>query len=171
MTTRIASLKLSVPLACLLSLAGGGVAAANPFICCRSGPTMAEAVAQVPPVTAGLARVWFLRQFQPYQTNAVPMISANGAPVGLSQPGTAFYRDFAPGAYSFSVPSYGVDFGQTADLNLTASQQVFLEVQSLRGWASCGDSCERDTLYVRPISAGWAALYFPTLTYLDQARS
>jgi hypothetical protein len=53
---------------------------------CVFGPTAAAAVPQVPPVQAGTARVWFLRQFSPGESLATPIISANGAPVYLSLP-------------------------------------------------------------------------------------
>ena len=81
---------------------------------CMSGPTLAAVVLQAPPIQAGLARVWFLRQFEPGESLATPIISANGVPVGESLPGTVFLRDFTPGTYTFTVPSYGVDFGQAA---------------------------------------------------------
>ena len=48
----------------LLAVTNSTSHAFNPFICCRSGPTVAEAIEQVPPLRAGLARVWFLRQFR-----------------------------------------------------------------------------------------------------------
>jgi hypothetical protein len=67
-----------------------------------SGPTAAAAVPQVPPIQRGLARVWFLRQFEPGESLATPIISANAAPVGQSLPGTAFLRDFSPGTDWFS---------------------------------------------------------------------
>ena len=138
----------------------------NPFICCRSGPTVAEAIAQVPPLRAGLARVWFLRQFEPTESMATPMISANGVPMWISQPGTGFIRDFLPGTYIFTVPSYGVDSGQAATLQLVAGTQTYLEVQSLRSWADFGDTAQRDTLYVRQISPYWAEKYFQAMIYL-----
>jgi hypothetical protein len=134
-----------------------------------SGPTLAATVSQAPPLQAGLARVWFLRQFEPGESLATPIISANAVPVGESLPGTVFLRDFTPGTYTFTVPSYGVDFGQAAILQLAAGTQTYLEVQSLRSWAGAGgDNFQRDTLYVRAISPHWAEKYFPTLRYLGQ---
>jgi hypothetical protein len=96
------------------------------------------------------------------------MISANGVPVGLSEPGTAFIRDFLPGTYAFTVPSYGVDSGQAATVRLAPGTQTYLEVQSLSRWASCGDNCQRDTLYMRAISPDWAEKYFPAMIYLGR---
>jgi hypothetical protein len=139
------------------------------LIGCMSGPTLAAAVSQTPPIQTGLARVWFLRQFEPGESLATPIISANGVPVGESLPGTVFLRDFTPGTYTFTVPSYGVDFGQAATVQLAAGTQTYLEVQSLRSWAGAGgDNFQRDTLYVRAISPYWAEKYFPTLRYLGQ---
>jgi hypothetical protein len=67
------------------------------------------------------------------------------------------------------VPSYGVDFGQAASVQLAAGTQTYLEVQSLRSWVSAGgDNFQRDTLYVRAILPYWAEKYFPTLKYLGQ---
>jgi len=115
----------------LLALTGATSVSANPFLCCRSGPTVAAAISQVPPIQAGLARVWFLRQLEPCETLTSPMISANGAPVRQSEPGTAFIRDFRPGTYTFMVPSYGVDTGQAATVQLAPGTQTYLDVQSL----------------------------------------
>lgn len=150
----------------LLAVTNSTSHAFKPFICCRSGPTVAETRAQVPPLRAGLARVWFLRQFEPTESMATPMISANGVPMCISQPGTAFIRDFLPGTYIFTVPSYGVDSGQAATLQLVAGTQTYLEVQSLRSWADFGDTAQRDTLYVRQISPYWAEKYFQAMIYL-----
>ena len=94
------------------------------------------------------------------------MISVNGVPMWISQPGTAFIRDFLPGTYIFTVPSYGVDSGQAATLQLVAGTQTYLEVQSLRSWADFGDTAQRDTLYVRQISPYWAEKYFQAMIYL-----
>jgi hypothetical protein len=156
MTPRIRLVRAMLVGICLQALTG-----------CIPAQTAAAAVTQVPPIQTGMARVWFLRQFEPGESLATPIISANGAPVGESLPGTAFLRDFAPGTYTFTVPSYGVDTGQAATVQLAAATQTYLEVQSLRSWAGAGgDNFQRDTLYVRAISAYWAEKYFPTLTYL-----
>ena len=67
-----------------------------------------------------------------------------------------------PGTYTFTVPSYGVDFGQAATVQLAPGTQTFLEVQSLRSWAGAGgDNFRRDTLYLRAISPYWPRNIFP----------
>lgn len=134
---------------------------------CISVPTVNATQAQLQPVPAGFARVWFLRQFEPTESLATPMIYVNGAPLAPSQPGAAFFRDLAPGSYTFTVDSYGVDANQSATLQLVPGMQPYLEIQSLRSWARFGDSSGRDTFYVRAISADWAAKYLPAMSYLD----
>src|SRR5262249_58312226 len=96
----------------------------------RAGREWGAGVSQAPPIQTGSARVWFLRQFEPGESLATPIISANGVPVAESLPGTVFLRDFTPGTYTFTVPSYGVDFGQAATVQLAAGTQTYLEVQS-----------------------------------------
>jgi hypothetical protein len=57
-----------------------------------------------------------------------------------------FLRDFTPGTCTFTVPSYRVDFGQAATVQLAAGTQTYLEVQSLRSWAGAGGgNFQRDT--------------------------
>src|SRR5215471_19560677 len=86
MTSRIRLVKALLIGICLQALTGY-----------MSGPTLAAALSQAPPIQAGLARVWFLRQFEPGESLATPVISANGVPVGESLPGTVFLRDLLRG--------------------------------------------------------------------------
>jgi hypothetical protein len=71
----------------LTALAG----CANPI-----APTATQAQAP-PPLAPGMARLWVLRQANPPGGNieaARPMVFANGAPIGESKEGTAFFHDF-----------------------------------------------------------------------------
>jgi hypothetical protein len=132
---------------------------------CVAGSSVAAVGPAAVPMQAGTARVWFLQLFTPAETLATPIISANGTPIAQSQLGGAFFHDFPPGTYTFTVPSYGVDTGQAQTVQLVAGTQTYLEVQSLRSWADSGDNTQRDTLYVRAISPVWAEKYFAMLTY------
>ena len=136
---------------------------------CTSGLSLATAQPTIPQVAPGNARVWFIRQFEPYESLARPMIYANRTPVAPSEPGGAFYRDFAPGGYTFTVDSYGRDWNQATTLQLTSGTQTYLEIQSLRNWASDGgeNGATRDTFYVRIPSPYFLTKYYlPQLTYL-----
>ncbi len=130
-----------------------------------AGPTVVQIAAQIPPIPAGLARVWFLRQFEPGESLRTPMIFVNGAALASSLPGTAFYRDVVPGTYTFSVETCTVDTNQAATLGLAPGAQIDLEIQSLSSFYAYG-CLPADTFYVRVIAPARAQLYFPQLTYL-----
>ena len=83
----------------------------------------AQPAAQLPPPSPGMARVWFVRQFEPSESLATPMIYVNGAPLAPSVPGTIFYRDLAPGTYSFSVDTCGTDINQFPTVQLAPGAQ------------------------------------------------
>ncbi|HEV8679465.1 MAG TPA: hypothetical protein VGQ90_08835 [Stellaceae bacterium] len=154
-----------LPLAALLFALGLGLPAGGAPASLAAGPSVAEAAAQIPPIPPGLARVWLLRQYLPSEGLRTPMIFINGAPLASSVPGTAFYRDVAPGTYTFSVETCTTDFNQAATLNLVAGSQTDLEIQSLSSFRSwyC---LPNDTFYVRLIPPGSARLYAPQLAYL-----
>jgi len=68
-----------------------------------------QSYAQVAPQPPGTARVWFMRVKDPQELEqGDPTIYVNGSPVGRSVPGIAFYHDYPPGTYTFTVQSYGV---------------------------------------------------------------
>jgi len=73
---------------------------------CASEPMVTAAQAEIPPVPAGLARVWVLRQFEPgLGVQWTPMTYINGAPLASSYAGTAFYRDLPLLTYNCTVES------------------------------------------------------------------
>lgn len=84
------------------------------------------------------ARVWFLRQVDAFGAiqSAAPMVFANGSPIGRSLPGTVFYRDFAPGAYTFTVEPYGqaLPTGQALHATLAPGSATYLQVQWVASW-------------------------------------
>jgi hypothetical protein len=112
---------------------------------CTQLPTT-EASA-IPPIPPGKARVWFYRDLEPFETLARPAIAMNDAPIGLSEPGGAFYRDVAPGRYHVSVETYGRDINQSKDLDLAPGAEGFVKIVSLRAWVET-IRYERDTFYV-----------------------
>ena len=132
---------------------------------CASGPSMSAAQSQIPPVSAGMARVWILRQYRPMASQNMPMISVNGVPFARSEHASVVYHDFAPGTYHFTVESYGWDYNQDTTLQLSAGMQPFLEVIAEREFVS-GDQTTSDTFYIRPLPLYWAWKYFPTVMYL-----
>ena len=85
------------------------------------------AVAQMPAPGAA-ARVWFYRDLNPNESLAEPYIRIDGAVIGTSVPGTAFYRDLPPGPHRLSVDSYINDKFQTIDVDAVPGRELFVRV-------------------------------------------
>lgn len=122
--------------------------------------------APLPPPPAGLARVWFLRQYEPGENLSTPWIYVNGAPLTASLPGTIFYRDVPPGTYTFSVDTCGTDVNQFPTVQLPPGAQVEFEVQSLQSFTPPDCPHDTGTFYVRPVAPRFLQLYLPQLAYL-----
>ena len=120
--------------------------------CAKLPQTSAVAI---PPLRPDLARVWFYRIDAPHITQARPYVRMNGAIVGISEDGGAFYRDVQPGEYYVTADSYGVDINQFPHIALVPGQTAYLQVIGSRYWASGGgggdrggSDWERPTFYV-----------------------
>jgi hypothetical protein len=140
MTTHRGWRSLGGPLAVVLAMTG----------CARLPTTAAYAV---PPIPAQEARIWFYRDLDPHGSMGMPSVRLNGAAVGVSQAGGAFYRDVPPGRYHISADSYLMDPIQTRDVDLVPGQEVFAKVLSLDNWMEgfsqdTGSTNHRDTFYV-----------------------
>jgi hypothetical protein len=133
---------------------------------CAFEPSQSVAQTQVPPSPAGSARVWVLRQFEPgLGVQWTPMTYVNGAPLGSSYAGTAFYRDLPPGIYKFTVESCTTDFNQSQTLQLTPGMQADLEVQVLNSIAAWG-CYDPNAFYIRQIPPQRAQFYFTQVRYV-----
>lgn len=116
---------------------------------CASLPTVSAA--QIPPIPAGTARVWFYREDMPYEAPQRPYVRMNGAIVAISEDGGAFYRDVAPGEYYVTVDSWGVDINQFPHVALVPGQTIYLQIIGSKWWASGSAS----TLWARPTFYVW----------------
>jgi hypothetical protein len=118
--------------------------------CAQLPPAASYAMAPAP----GQARIWFYRELAPYSSQGEPYIRLNGAPVGVSQPGGAFYRDVPPGHYHITADSYLDDPSQDRDVNLVAGQEIYAKIVSSDycvqggGGRKGGGGYGRDTFYV-----------------------
>ena len=115
-------------LALLLGIAG----------CAPAGPPFASVAATLPPVPAAMARIFFYRWLEPYETLTPTTAFLNGAPVGVTEPGAVLYRDVARGQYTIAVKSEGVFPDQFKTVTVNAGDKVYVRVESLSNWASCG---------------------------------
>jgi hypothetical protein len=111
-----------------------GLSAASLLVLTAAVPA---AMAASPADSQQTARVWFLRPSSgiAYEVQgATPAIYANGAPVGTIKANAAFYRDFAPGTYSFSVQPYGIPTGQKNTVQLSPGSQTYLNISWTPAW-------------------------------------
>src|SRR3954451_18033932 len=75
-------------------------------------PAAAQVASASPP---GAARIWFYRNYEPYNARSFASVALNGAAIGYAQPqGGAFYRDVAPGRYHVTIGQQGEDVNQDA---------------------------------------------------------
>jgi hypothetical protein len=138
-----------------------------PLLSCATGGggSALQAYAPVAPQPPGTARVWFMHTNDPQEQAGDPIIYANGNPLGRSIPGVAFYRDFPPGTYAFSVQSYGINAGrpiQQDTVQLAPGTQTYLEI--LWGGSWLVGTAGGGSYYVRTLPPGLDQAYLHMLT-------
>jgi len=136
---RYLQLSALAALALLAACTGGGVPA---------GPTFAQFAAQVPPMPPDRARIFFYRDYEPYESLGRPYVTLNGHVAGISEPGGVFYRDVAPGRYIISVRSPTFYPGQDKSVEMGAGQTAYAKVESLRSYNSGDEFYDPDTFAV-----------------------
>jgi hypothetical protein len=134
---------------------------------CAPQPSTATSV---PAVGPGMARVWFFRQADPPGGNvyaAAPTVYANGAPVGDINQGTAFFHDFPPGKYRFTVQPFGTPTREHDTLQLVPGTQSYIQIQWEPNWEA-NRTGGGSSFTVLTSSPEVARQYLPTLTNLGQ---
>ena len=91
---------------------------------CATPP--APQVATPPP--PGQARIWFYRLWDPSESLNAANIDVNGVYFGSVEPGSAFYRDVAPGVYQIAPQNKYLDCNQNTNVAVVPGQQVFVAV-------------------------------------------
>jgi hypothetical protein len=129
-----------------------------------AAPSFAAAPEQAPPQAPGQARVWFLRQLLPGSAFHSPMVYVNGAPIARSAQGTAFYRDFAPGQYTFSVENCLPQAGTSQTMNIRPNTQYALLVTQDDNGA--WDCVPPQVSYLQQVQPQQVPYLFAPLTYL-----
>jgi len=118
-----------------------------------------------------MARIYFYRDYEPYESLGRPLISLNGQTAGISIPGGAFFRDVAPGTYRVTVftnydfyPSliYADDL---AEVSVAVGETRYFKVESLRSWTE-RKGFSRDTFVVALIDPRQAVRELPRMRYL-----
>jgi hypothetical protein len=113
-----------------------------------SGMPFPEVAATVPPVPPDRGRIYFYRDYEPYESLSRPNLHLNGHVAGVSIPGGVFYRDVPPGTYTISAWTQGEfpDGSRTAAVR--PGDTFYVKVESLRSWQSGNARYLRDTFIV-----------------------
>jgi len=116
-----------------------------------------------PGAAGGVARVWFLQELVPGSSFFAPMLYVNGTKIAISPEGSAYYRDYAPGTYVFSIESCGPGPQPSQQLTVGANQQFALQVQN-------DDTATSDCLvyYFTQVTPQMVPVVFAPLRYLGQ---
>src|SRR5215472_4738852 len=137
---------------------------------CAAQATRTAPQATVPALQPNMARVWVLRQPNALGGNvaaADPMVYANGAALGQSAQGTAFFHDFQPGTYRFTVQPYGTPANLVDTLQLAPGMQSYLQVQAVPNW-EMGATGGGASFAVLTMSPQEGQSYLQTMTNLGQ---
>jgi hypothetical protein len=129
---------------------GLGVAAFVALGACVAQPTTGSVT--IPKIPPGMARVWFYREDQPYDGLDRPYVRMNGAVVGISELGGAFYRDVSPGEYFVTVESYRNFVNRFPQVDLMPGETAYFQVFEL-GFISSGVGSSRN--FARPAFSVW----------------
>lgn len=100
-----------------------------------SGTPFPQVAASLPPVPADRGRIYFYRDYEPYESLSRPPLYLNGGVVGTSIPGGVFYRDVAPGTYEIKVLSLNLYPNQFKTITLHPGDSYYAKIESLRAWA------------------------------------
>src|SRR6516162_8659580 len=118
-----------------------------------TAPYYPQVAATIPPVPAGQGRIYFYREYEPYESLSRPYLYLNRGIVGISIPGGVFYRDVPPDTYEVSVYSPGVYPNQFKTIVVKPGDVFYAKIESLRSWFSGrsgtpGGEFQRDTFVV-----------------------
>jgi hypothetical protein len=120
----------------------------------------------LPPLSSDLARIYFYREYEPFESLAAPWVSLNGRETVLSIPGGVSYRDVPPGEYHITVLSPGIYPDQFKTVKLGAGEKLYVEIQSLYSWDE-GRCWDKDTFVVALIGAAQAKAEIADLNYVS----
>ncbi|HEV2549776.1 MAG TPA: DUF2846 domain-containing protein [Stellaceae bacterium] len=150
-----------------------GVVALVLAVCGPAAPLYPEVAATIPPVATDRARIYFYREYEPYESLSTPNLYLNGTRVGVSGPGMVFYRDVVPGTYTISTWTQGDFQNGSKTVVLRPGDTIYSKVESLGEWQSGGGDTnyERDTFIVMLIDPARAQGELARMHYVQGDRT
>lgn len=132
------------------------------------GPPREPSFASValPPVPTDMARIYFYRFYQPYESLARPWIYLNRRETLISIPGTVSMRDVPPGTYEIYVYSQGDYPDQFKHVVLRPGDTFYVRVDVSRSWWS-SLRYQRDTFVATLIAPEEARIEMAGLRYVS----
>jgi hypothetical protein len=134
-----------------------GIAGLLLLVGCAAPPQTATVASG--PLSAGQARIWFYRVYDPSLSRNIANVDLNGVRAASVKPGDGpVFVDVAPGSYHVAPESYGVDTNQSRDVNLAAGQTIYVKILDDPTLMSSGDKTQfqRDTFYTWVVSPNLA---------------
>jgi hypothetical protein len=127
---------------------------------CACAPQAQTDRVAIPKIPAGMARAWFYREDLPYSGFDRPYVRMNGAVVGISELGGAFYRDVSPGAYYVMLDSYRHFINQFPHVDLRSGETAYFQIFEVGSGAGAWKNYARPTYFVwlMPAAIGGSAV-------------
>jgi hypothetical protein len=135
-----------------------------------TAPFYPEVATTIPPVPPGQGRIYFYREYEPYESLSRPPLFLNRQVVGVSIPGGVFYRDVPPDTYEVSVRSPGAFPNQFKTIAVKPGDVFYAKIQSLRSWYGGQNrfrEFERDTFVVAIMDPNQARDEFARMRFVQ----
>jgi hypothetical protein len=121
------------------------------LLACSTAPREPVVIARPP---ADKARVYVYRDASIYGSQVWTEVSLDRAPLGSSAPGTAFYRDVAPGTYEIEVRSDHLYADQFKTVTLVPGSVAFVKIEEDPAWSKSAFGLKGTTFVVVIIDPG-----------------
>src|SRR5258708_12110421 len=104
--------------------------------CARTGASSLPEEASDPLSAPGeIARIYFYRDYEPYESLSRPNIYLNNDVAGVSRPGGVFYLDVQPGRYLISGGSFGIYCNRFKTTTVGPGDIPFAKIEAFRSAA------------------------------------
>jgi hypothetical protein len=135
--------------------------------CGPQQPSFSEIASTIPPMPLDRGRIYFYRDYEPYESLSRPPLYLNGQVAGTSIPGGVFYRDVPSGTYAISVRSTGAFADQLKTITVRPAEIYYAKVESLASSDSTCMASRPDTFVVMLADAERARRELTLMRYVQ----